>query len=223
MVYLSYAHILEPFSTTEFEKNLVLLPSKMREKVVQFRRWEDSHNSLMGKILLMNTAERFFNMPDILTQLTYSDFKKPHINSSISFNISHAGNLVVCAMSDKHQLGIDVEQLSKIDFALFQDCMSEKEWEQIKLAKDPNREFLKFWTQKEAVIKADGRGLTIPLNGLKLNDCQISIDKKSWHLLKINVHSNYICHLATDKLLTIEDVKMVYHRNFIINEKNHKQ
>ncbi|SDA81117.1 4'-phosphopantetheinyl transferase [Algoriphagus alkaliphilus] len=216
MVYLIYAQMPEPLSSNVFENYLLLLPPKFQEKVCQFRRWEDSHNSLMGKILLNEMASRLFKIPNILTQLTYSDYGKPQINASLSFNISHAGNLVVCAMSEDHQVGLDVEQFSEIDFESYLDYMSENEWDQIQKAKNPNWEFLKFWTQKEAVIKADGRGLFIPIKDLRIDQLTAITTIKRWYLQEINLHKDYVCHLATDRVLEADEV--VYLDFFNLNK-----
>lgn len=204
MVYLSYAHILEPFSTTEFEKYLVQLPSKMREKVVQYRRWEDSHTALIGKILLKEMASTYFNIPDILHQINYSDSKKPEISGSISFNISHSEDLVVCVMGDNCILGVDVEKLVEVEFNHLQDYMTESEWNQIQLAENPNEAFLKLWTQKEAAIKADGRGLSIPIKEVEVQDTLVNIGFTSWFTLEVNLVEGYKCHIASSDKLTFD-------------------
>lgn len=209
MVYLSYSVRKEPLSDYELERQLSQLPLNLQEKVTSFRRREDASNSLMGKIMLRDLAKHFFNIPDILDQLVYSNFGKPYINAPLSFSISHSGNLVVCAVSEIYQLGVDVEQIAKLEFELFQEYMSGKEWEQIWLANNPNKKFLKFWTQKEAAIKADGRGLSIPLNSLTLNNTELSFESQTWHLLELSLRSDYICHLATNRLLTLNDINII--------------
>lgn len=58
--------------------------------------------------------------------------------------------------------------------------------------------FYKFWTMKEAIIKADGKGLTIPLNDLNLlnNSNLVKIDQTVWSLQKIHLDEDYVCHMA---------------------------
>ncbi|SEG49611.1 4'-phosphopantetheinyl transferase family protein [Algoriphagus boritolerans] len=206
MVYISFAFLKEPLDKKVFEGYLNQLPLQMQEKVTRFRKWEDKTNSLLGKVMLNQCAASNFGISDILDQIVYNPHHRPEVNEPLSFSISHSGNMVVCAMSETCQLGIDVEQLVEFDFAPFQDYMSEKEWEQIHLAKDPNREFLKFWTQNEAVIKADGRGLSIPLNLLKVCNSKAKIAGTGWHLQEIKLHPCYICHLATDQKLDSQEV-----------------
>ena len=206
MVYLQFTSVFEPLPQTVFENYLVELPESMQKTIRQYRRWEDAHLSLMGKILLKEMAYTYFNLPDILPHIRYSDFKKPEISTPLSFNISHSGNRVVCAISDAYQLGLDVEQISEIEFDYYLDYMSLKEWKKIHLAPAPNLEFLRFWTQKESAIKADGRGLNLPLHELEVQHSQLTIDTTTWHLKEVNLAKDYVCHLATDKELRQGDL-----------------
>lgn len=206
MVYLSYLRILEPFSTQVFDDYLLELPAAMQAKVCQFRRWEDSHTALMGKILLKEMASTYFNLPDILDQISYSETKKPEVAGSVSFNISHSEDLVVCAMGENCRLGVDVEKIVDVDFTHLQDYMTETEWDQIHLAKDPNEAFLKYWTQKEAVIKADGRGLSIPLKEVKAQKSLVTLGSNPWYTLEVNLAEGYACHIASSNRLTSDDL-----------------
>lgn len=206
MVYLSYLRMLEPFSTQVFEDYLLELPAAMQTKVCQFRRWEDSHTALMGKILLREIASTYFNFPDILDQISYSETKKPEVAGSVSFNISHSEDLVVCVMGDNCRLGVDVEKIVDVDFTHLQDYMTESEWNQIQHAKDPNEAFLKYWTQKEAVIKADGRGLSIPTKEVKIQNSLETIGPTSLYTLEVNLAKGYACHIASSNRLTSEEL-----------------
>jgi 4'-phosphopantetheinyl transferase len=206
MVYLSYLRMLEPFSTQVFEDYLLQLPSAMQAKVCQFRRWEDSHTALMGKILLKEMASAYFNFPDILDQISYSETKKPIVAGSLSFNSSHSDDMVVCAIGENCRLGVDVEKIVDVDFTHLQDYMTESEWNQIQHAKDPNEDFLKYWTQKEAVIKADGRGLSIPIKEVEIQNSVVTIGPTSWYTLEVNLAKGYACHIASSNRLTSEEL-----------------
>lgn len=209
MIFLSYVQIPQPFSNREFEKYLIQLPSEMQRKILQYKRWEDSHNSLLGKILLKEMAARFFQIPDILPQLQFSKFNKPQFCTSISFNISHAGNLVVCAMSGEHQIGIDIEKICEVDLTSYQAYMSIKEWQQIELAQKPIFEFFKYWTQKEAAMKADGRGFSISLDEIEIQPSMVTISNKNWYIQEINIHPDYTCNLVTDKVIKENEIKLM--------------
>lgn len=151
-------------------------------------------------------AQRYFNISSILDKKTYTDFHRPQYKGRLSFNISHSGNVVVCAMSQTYQVGVDVELVQELDLIYFQQYLSEDEWQKINASKAPYLAFLKYWTQKEAALKADGRGLGLDINHLNVVDSKISISNTVWHLNHIPLDPRYICHVATDKYLESNDL-----------------
>ena len=90
---------------------------------------------------------------------------KPRVDG-ISFNVAHAGGLVVIAVCLDGEVGIDIE---RVDAGVKADEIAEAHFaagEQAALAgsNDPAREFVRIWTRKEAVVKALGVGLGMRLN-----------------------------------------------------------
>ena len=75
----------------------------------------------------------------------------------------------------------------------------------------PLNVFYDFWTKKESVIKADGRGLEIPLNEFEVINNSVCINSSTWHLQELIVNDNYKAHLATSHLIT--DHIVVQHVN----------
>jgi 4'-phosphopantetheinyl transferase len=94
---------------------------------------------------------------------------KPYLsNSHLQFNVSHAGELALCAVADGRAVGIDIELIRPMDdldsvaerFFSAQERMALRELdEEIKV-----RAFFACWTRKEAYIKAIGLGLAQPLD-----------------------------------------------------------
>lgn len=63
----------------------------------------------------------------------------------------------------------------------------------------PYEQFFNYWTKKEAVIKADGRSLNIPLKKINVAFDVVWIKNKKWHLLyNVLITNEYSCHLALD-------------------------
>jgi len=94
------------------------------------------------------------------------------------FNISHSGDFLAIAVTNSGEIGIDIEQLKqKSDFyPLVKRCFSEVEqayWMGLPEAQKC-KEFYRYWTRKEAFVKATGRGIA-----LGLNQCVISTDDPS--------------------------------------------
>jgi 4'-phosphopantetheinyl transferase len=92
---------------------------------------------------------------------------KPEVDASLGlpdlqFNLSHTRGFVACAVSAKHDVGIDVEALSREpDIDVADRFFSPDETAILRAmprALQPLT-FLRFWTLKEALIKATGEGL----------------------------------------------------------------
>ncbi|HET6143124.1 MAG TPA: 4'-phosphopantetheinyl transferase superfamily protein [Candidatus Acidoferrales bacterium] len=88
--------------------------------------------------------------------------------SELRFNVSHSGEMALVAFSLHQELGVDVElKRTNVDvLALAQLSFSRDERAAILSCSPEDRVdlFYEFWTCKEAYIKADGRGLSVPLD-----------------------------------------------------------
>ncbi len=80
----------------------------------------------------------------------------------LDFNISHSGNRVVCILSTQGRVGIDLEETGDIAIDDFQSQFTTAEWAAITGSSMPLQTFYHYWTAKESLIKADGKGLQIP-------------------------------------------------------------
>lgn len=155
---------------------------------------------LLGKVLLLKGIRKlgYFNIG--LHDIRFNEFNKPYFNNNLSFNISHSGMYVVCALSQSCKLGIDLEEVRSIDVDTFSNCFSASEWLYLKNADDPLLVFYKLWTRKEAVIKADGRGLQIPLSCFEVISHHVSINSCNWFINELAIAEGYIAHIATDRV-----------------------
>ncbi len=85
-----------------------------------------------------------------------------------AFNLSHSGGMIVCAVANARRIGVDVEDVNRDSASkgLAERYFAPAEADDVKrLSGDAMRNrFFRYWTLKEAYIKADGRGLTMPLH-----------------------------------------------------------
>lgn len=93
---------------------------------------------------------------------------KPYpVGLNVHFSISHSGNLVVCAVSDR-PVGIDVEQIRPVRCKLTGKICTPAELAYIReapgwgemLTGEAMRRFFRIWTGKEAYFKWQGTGIT---------------------------------------------------------------
>lgn len=81
------------------------------------------------------------------------------------FNISHCKE-AIAAVIDTHPVGIDVESFREYSEALLERTMNEKECGIITTSTHPDQQFIRFWTQKEAVLKLRGTGIVDDLHNV---------------------------------------------------------
>jgi 4'-phosphopantetheinyl transferase len=187
----------QPLTHELLEEYYKLLPPDMKERNIRFIRWQDRHSHLLGKLLLLKGLNITYN---ILEHIQYNFYQRPFISSmDIDFNISHSGKYVLCAIGEHLQVGVDIEEIKKNSLEDFKKVMTSKQWDIINNAPEPYREFYKFWTIKESVIKADGRGLSIPLDELEIDNNTVNYDGRLWYIAELNLDSQYAASIATNK------------------------
>ena len=90
--------------------------------------------------------------------------------SALSFNLAHSGPEVVYAFSRSGDIGVDLElhrDLSDLD-ALMERTFSRREAEEIRASASPRECFFRFWTAKEAVMKAAGMGFALSARRIRI-------------------------------------------------------
>lgn len=175
------------------------LPAVMMETAAKFRRWEDAQAYLFGKFILIKGLKKYNIESTILEKIMYTKYNRPYLPIAIDFNISHSGNYVLCAISTHGKVGIDIERIHPVDINDFKDHFTEKEICSINEAKDKYAEFFRMWTIKEAVIKADGQGLSMPLKEIII-DHHARVNEKNWYVYEIGIASGYVAHMVGDSL-----------------------
>jgi 4'-phosphopantetheinyl transferase len=172
------------------------MPYKIQEKILKYRRWQDAHASRFGKLLLREKLNEL-GLDCSLTNLKFTDYGKPYLEeNNLRFNISHSGTKVVCAFASFSTIGIDLEEVKPLSMVDFINQFTDYEWKQINASEDTLLEFYKLWTGKEAVIKAEGKGLSIPLQSISIQENKVILTQNTWHLKQIDLFKNYMLHVA---------------------------
>jgi 4'-phosphopantetheinyl transferase len=197
MIQIFYSSYTNKLENSEFSRYLKLLPIAIQENILKYSRWQDAHASLFGKLLLSHGLKEL-GLDFSLNNLKYTNYKRPYIEGNVDFNISHSGDHVLCAFSTKSKIGIDLEKIKPISISDFENQFQDEEWDHIMTSENKYLWFYYYWTAKEAVIKADGRGLSIPFKGLRVKEQHAFLDKNLWHLKTIDLFENYLLHIASN-------------------------
>jgi 4'-phosphopantetheinyl transferase len=196
MITCCYTEIKRQWSDGELANKLALLPANLRQQASRKRQWIDKQLSVGGKLLLLELLKEH-NSKNSLADLKYNEYRRPCFDCRPDFNIAHSGNIVICAMTDEGQIGIDIEQIKRLDFADFTDFFTGNEWRYINDHANKFDGFYNFWTRKEAVLKAIGSGFHTPLNSVDVSDNELVYDDITYQIRPLDIHPDYKCSIAS--------------------------
>lgn len=211
MTQILYSYISEEHHPYLLKEIAPRFSYDFQKKILKYRRWQDAQLSLLGRVLLWSSLKKLSD--DLcIEDVRYNSYKKPYFeNENIKFNISHSGNMVVCVITENNEIGIDVELLQDINVEDFKVQMTPLEWQNVISSNNVKDAFFNYWTQKEAVIKAHGMGLSIPLNSFEVIENRTKINEDYFFLKEIDLDINYKCHLASSNKIdtSLIDIKKV--------------
>lgn len=193
-----FARFQEKLAPSAWERWIAILPQPLHSSILRYRRWQDQQLHLFGKLLL-KTGAAAAGQDRALESFQADINDRPFCDGPIDFNISHAGKVAVCALGCEVRVGIDIEKTAAIELSEFRSYMTADEWRRIEAAAHPFREFFTYWTIKESVMKADGRGMDVPLELIRVSQGYALLDRRRWWLHTVAIRPDYVCHLATDR------------------------
>ncbi|MEU7789465.1 4'-phosphopantetheinyl transferase superfamily protein [Amycolatopsis sp. NPDC049159] len=158
------------------ERFLRLLDEVEQDRFGAYRQDADKRRFLTGRVLAKTVAaERLGLTPETVKfDATCEDCGKPHgrprvPGADLTLSISHSGDLIGLAATPSVPVGLDVETANRrADDGLIEYALSPAEAAHLAgLAPDEKAAaFFVYWTRKEAVMKATGKGLRIPLQSI---------------------------------------------------------
>jgi 4'-phosphopantetheinyl transferase len=160
---------------------ICLLSADERARATRFVGARDREQFIVGRARLRQILASYLALPPETMRFSYGKHGKPLLSRyphAPSFNLSHSGDLAALAVSGCGAVGIDVEQLREVGTEIGQRFFTDNE--NAILARLSGRRrieaFFRCWTRKEAVVKANGKGL---MGGLQLFDVQLARDATS--------------------------------------------
>jgi 4'-phosphopantetheinyl transferase len=149
-----------------------LLSADERERAGRFVFDRDRDRYVVGRGSLRMLLGRYLETPPAQLRFTYGPRGKPALAAGAPalphFNLAHSGDLAVYALALERDVGVDVEAV-RPDFAtdaIARRFFSPHEVAALRALSAAQRvtAFFSCWTRKEAYIKAQGDGLSLPLD-----------------------------------------------------------
>jgi 4'-phosphopantetheinyl transferase len=132
----------------------------------------DRHRFTAGRAFLRGVLALYQREPPAALRFRYGTYGKPELDvgeAEVRFNLAHADDLAVCAITTGGDVGVDVERLRPLADAEGVAAQFFSARERAALFALPRafrqRAFFDAWTRKEAFLKALGSGLARPLDG----------------------------------------------------------
>ncbi|WP_286899060.1 4'-phosphopantetheinyl transferase superfamily protein [Thermocrispum sp.] len=155
----------------------MLAPAE-RTRYEAYRQPADRLRFLTGRVLARTVAGRYLGVPPTSVELdaTCPDCGKQHgkpriPGNDLELSISHAGQRVGLAVAVGTSIGLDVESTSRSSGDdLLNYALSDAELDAVagRPAAERARLFFTYWARKEALMKATGLGLKVPLRSITL-------------------------------------------------------
>lgn len=207
-------------SPEELSGYLSLLSQDEVLRADRFYFEKDHDHFIVGRGLLRTILGSYLNQEPAQIEFVYGQFGKPAIRSGrgdkvLEFNLSHSKDLVLYILTWQRRIGVDLEYMAPMadmdNFA--EQFFTPRETALINLLSGDQKAdaFFKTWTCKEAFLKANGSGLTMPINqveiSLETNEVvklnSIGSDKEHtthWRLEILNHFPGYRAALAVEGL-----------------------
>ncbi|MEU5210230.1 4'-phosphopantetheinyl transferase superfamily protein [Streptomyces sp. NPDC020742] len=160
----------------QHERLLSLLDSVELWRRANYRRSEDRARFTVGAALLRLASGRMLGRaPHLLTfGRDCPDCDLPHgrprlREGQLHASVSHSGGLIAVAVSTGAEMGVDVETVDPAKPArLAKRVLDPAELDRFQALPGDQRPqaFFRMWTRKEAVLKATGEGLRLPMNAV---------------------------------------------------------
>ncbi|GHF01672.1 4'-phosphopantetheinyl transferase [Amycolatopsis deserti] len=157
---------------------LDLLDDVERGRHRAYRQEIDQRRFLTGRVLAKTVAAELLGRApaDVAFDATCDDCGKPHgrprvPGAGFDLSISHSGERIGVAVTSDVPVGLDVETATRrVDDSLIAYALNDTEQHGLDGLPEAERvaAFFRYWTGKEALMKATGRGLRIPLRSITL-------------------------------------------------------
>lgn len=177
-----YKYELSDFTDTDYSFWYSYLHKAKKNRVDSYRNQSDKYRSVCAHMLALKGISEYTNLSPEEIIIAEDQNGKPYCkNADIFFSLSHADNMVVCAVSDK-PIGIDIEKIRTVNMATAKRICTKRELEHVfghapddedfKKCEDKEilTRFYEIWVKKEAFGKKEGTGIAYNMKKVDVLD-----------------------------------------------------
>lgn len=161
-----YAASVQPLADPETYRRAYGSVSRMRQQKADGYRFEKDRFLCVGAELLLRYGLREAGIAAGPPEFRTNDCGKPELaGTDLRFNLSHSGEMAICAVSDVC-VGCDIEKIRTADLRIAERFFCPEEYAHIagqQTEEERNVLFYRYWTLKESFLKATGLGFQLPL------------------------------------------------------------
>ncbi|MCP5061063.1 MAG: 4'-phosphopantetheinyl transferase superfamily protein [Ignavibacteriae bacterium] len=183
------------------------------EKAYKFHFEKDKNSFIVARASLRIVLSKYLIVEAKEITFKYNEYGKPFLDyprvKNIIFNLSYSKDFALIGITKKGEIGVDIEYVNR-EFVIkdiAKNYFSKNEIvELFNLPEDKQQKvFFSCWTRKEAYIKAEGKGLSIPLDSFDVTLGEdspkiVRIDKennpRNWNLYNQDIDENYCAAIA---------------------------
>ena len=200
-----------------------ILAESERAAAERYHFPQDRLRFLQRRAVLRFILSRYTGIKPAGLEFAHTGYGKPFLVQSgnlhaLNFSVSSSSNLAVICVARSPELGIDLEKLAGKEISRREADSVLRPTEQNALAdhtEDFHETFLRFWTCKEAILKAIGMGLSLAPDQIELAGMSDAAPRVSWipedygpasqwYLRFLEPTPGYICATAVkERQLTI--------------------
>lgn len=170
-----------------------LFPETIRKRIFDYHVEIDRLARICSKLLLIEAFISFY--PEVKNPLSLIEGEKgqkPKIrNYNFDFSSSYSEDLVVVAFSKNNTVGVDVELKKVFNYERYKDFLHPKELDFLNFQENSSEVFLKIWTRKEALAKAQGNGIFMDFKKICVLENVITENTQTFNFKDLSISESY--------------------------------
>ena len=193
-----------------------------RQRAAEYRRAHSRAAFVVGRAMLRLALSEYTHMDP--RELRFGEGKNGKVElrypagSAVQFSLAHADGLTLIALTRGSRVGIDVERLRHVPeaheiMARFASPSERAVWRQLP-PQEHEHAFFRWWTRKEAYLKATGEGLSRRLEAFDvpisagdeaqlLSAGDLGANATTWSLVELASAPGYLATVAIEQAIAV--------------------